>query len=154
MPHQTGEIGSTSSQKLSTDWICEILADGKAEKILIIPLEGKSSLADSIIIASGQSGRQVRAIAERLIRDLKNGGFSSPSVEGMGAGDWILVDMGSIIVHLFRPEVRAFYQIEDMWNIEPEGRGVTEGQASGHQFDEDQTLAKADSKDATLVQPR
>ncbi|MFD0916542.1 ribosome silencing factor [Pseudahrensia aquimaris] len=97
------------------------LDDSKAEEVSSIPITGKSSLADYIVVASGRSHRHVNAVADRLLRDLKDDGRGTPKVEGMPACDWVLVDAGDVIVHLFRPEVREFYNLEKMWNAVAEG---------------------------------
>jgi ribosome-associated protein len=84
-----------------------------------IDLRGKSPLADAIVVASGRSQRHVAAMADRLLRTLKEHGFGRAQVEGLPQGDWVLIDAGDVIVHLFRPEVRAFYQIEKIWSVQP-----------------------------------
>lgn len=96
--------------------VTESLDDSKAEDITTIPITGKSSIADNLVVASGRSHRHVNAVADRLLRDLKDGGHGTPRVEGMPACDWVLVDAGDVIVHIFRPEVREFYNLEKMWN--------------------------------------
>jgi ribosome-associated protein len=93
------------------------LADSKAEDTVIIDIQGKSALGDYMVVASGRSHRHVGAIADHLLRDLKNGGFGSPRVEGLPNCDWVLIDTGDIIIHIFRPEVRAFYGLEKMWQM-------------------------------------
>jgi ribosome silencing factor RsfS/YbeB/iojap/nicotinate (nicotinamide) nucleotide adenylyltransferase len=96
------------------------LEDDKAEDIVIIDLAGKSSFADYMVIASGRSNRQVVAIAEHLAERLKQAGQGYIPVEGKQSGDWVLVDAGDVIVHVFRPEPRAFYALEKMWALENE----------------------------------
>ncbi len=91
------------------------LEDSKAEDIVTINIVGKSALGDYMVVVSGRSNRHVAAISEHLISDLKDEGFGSPRVEGLEAGDWVLIDTGDIIVHVFRPEIREFYNIEKMW---------------------------------------
>ena len=91
------------------------LNNDKAEDIVQIDLRGKSSIGDYMIIASGRSSRQVSAISEKLVDNIKQEFGRSSKVEGKGAGDWVLIDAGDIIVHVFRPEVREFYQLEKMW---------------------------------------
>lgn len=91
------------------------LDDDKAQDIISIPLKGKSTLADYMVIASGTSSRQLIAMADHLERRLKKAGTRPLGIEGGQKGDWILVDAGDVIIHLFRPEVRAFYQLEKMW---------------------------------------
>ncbi|MCT4656751.1 MAG: ribosome silencing factor [Cohaesibacter sp.] len=95
--------------------ILSSLEDSKAENTLPIDLRGKSSLADYMIITSGRSHRHVGAVSDRLLRDLKDNGFGNAHVEGLPNCDWVLIDTGDHIVHIFRPEVREFYNIEKMW---------------------------------------
>ena len=92
------------------------LDDDKALDIVSIPLAGKSSIADHMIVASGSSSRQLAAMADHLERRLKDVGCPPIGSEGVDSGDWILIDAGDVIVHLFRPEVREFYQLEKMWD--------------------------------------
>ena len=96
------------------------LEDDKAEDIVVIDLAGKSSFADYMVIASGRSNRQVAAIADHLEQRLKQAGHRHLSVEGKQVGDWVLVDSGDIVAHIFRPEPRAFYALEKMWALENE----------------------------------
>lgn len=93
------------------------LDDSKAENVITIDIHGKSALGDYMVIASGRSHRHVGAIADHLLRDLKDKGFGAPRVEGLPNCDWVLIDTGDIIIHLFRPEVREFYGIEKMWQV-------------------------------------
>ena len=104
---------ATSSELLSL--ILESLDEDGASDIVSIPLQGKSSEADSMVIASGRSTRHVAAVAEKLIERLKQEAGVVPRSEGKSAADWVLIDAGDVIVHLFRPEVRDFYQLEKMW---------------------------------------
>ena len=97
------------------DHIEKILNDGKAENIVSIPLKGKSSLADYMIIASGTSTRHVSALSNQITSKLKMMDFKIFSTQGQRNGDWVLVDAGDVIVHLFRPEVREFYNLDKMW---------------------------------------
>jgi ribosome-associated protein len=90
------------------------IQDMKAEDTVTIDLTGKSSIADAMVVTSGRSHRQVGAIADHLLKDLSEAGLSV-RVEGMPNCDWVLIDTGDVIVHVFRPEVRAFYNIEKMW---------------------------------------
>jgi ribosome-associated protein len=94
------------------------LEDDKAEDIVQIDLVGKTSIADSMIIASGRSTRQVSAIADHLYRKLKNLTGGGCKLEGMEKADWVLLDAGDIIIHIFRPEVRSFYNLEKMWTAD------------------------------------
>ena len=93
------------------------LDDAKAEDIVTIPLQGKSALGDFMVVASGRNDRHVGAIAEQLREKLKARG-ARVRVEGMNACDWVLIDTGDVIVHVFRPEVRDFYNLEKMWQAE------------------------------------
>ena len=113
------------------------LDDEKAQDILFIDLKGKSSIADGLVVASGRSHRHVGAIADHLLRAIKDAGHGRARVEGMPACDWVLIDAGDVIVHLFRPEVRAFYNIEKIWSVEPPhplggDRPSVTGHNSGH----------------------
>ena len=91
------------------------LEDSKAEDIVTINIAGKSALGDYMVVVSGRSNRHVLAITDHLITDLKDDGYGNARVEGADAGDWVLIDTGDIIVHVFRPEIREFYNIEKMW---------------------------------------
>ena len=91
------------------------LDDAKAEDLVSIDITGKSPLADHMVVASGRSQRHVGAIAERLISDLKDAGCGRVRAEGQRTGDWVLIDAGDVVVHIFRPEVRSFYNLEKMW---------------------------------------
>ena len=93
------------------------LDDSKAEDLVTIDINEKSALADYMVIATGRSNRHVSAIADHLLRELKNIGAGSAKVEGLQSADWVLIDTGDIIVHLFRPEVREFYALEKMWQV-------------------------------------
>lgn len=99
------------------DTVLASLDDSKAENIVPIDIQGKSSLADHVVIASGRSHRHVAALAEHLVRALKEGGHGAPRVEGQQSADWVLIDAGDVIVHIFRPEVREFYNLEKMWQV-------------------------------------
>jgi ribosome-associated protein len=93
------------------------LEDDKAENIITIDMSERSSLTDAIVIASGRSSRHVAAIADHLARKLKDAGYGTRPVDGAAQGDWVLVDAGDIIVHIFRPEVREYYDLEGMWSV-------------------------------------
>jgi ribosome-associated protein len=95
--------------------ILQSLQDDKAEDVVQIDLRGKSTVADHMVVCSGRSTRQVTALAEKLADRLKPLMGRAPRTEGKGQGDWVLVDAGDVIVHIFRPEVREFYQLEKMW---------------------------------------
>jgi ribosome-associated protein len=88
----------------------------KAEDIRVIDLTGKSSLADSMVVASGRSNRHVASIADQVIKDVEKAGVPRVRVEGLKHGDWVLIDAGDVIVHVFRPEIRAHYALEKMWS--------------------------------------
>jgi len=105
---------AAATPKTLLEVIEKTLDDGMAEDVVVIDLNGKSSIADYMVIASGRSARQVVALAERL-RDAIGEGRRRPSVEGLPQGDWVLVDAGDVIVQLFRPEVRSYYNLEKMW---------------------------------------
>ena len=105
--------GLTSDVQLTE--ILNSLSDIKAEDIVKIDLRGKSSIGDYMVIASGRSSRQVNAIANNLVDHLKQKLHCAARIEGKDSHDWILVDAGDIIVHIFRPELREFYQLEKMW---------------------------------------
>jgi ribosome-associated protein len=92
------------------------LEDDKAEDILAIDIRGKSSFADMLVVASGRSARHVGALADHVMRKLKDAGVKDVRVEGLPRADWVLVDAGDVVIHLFRPEVRAFYNIEKIWS--------------------------------------
>lgn len=94
------------------------LEDMKAENTVEIDLAGKTSLADTMIVTSGRSDRHVGAIADRVIKDLKDKGFGNARVEGLPACDWVLIDAGDVLIHVFRPEVRGFYNLEKMWGAD------------------------------------
>jgi ribosome-associated protein len=98
--------------------ILNSLDEDQAEDIVCIDLAGKSSLADAIIVASGRSHRHVAAIADHIVRKLKDAGIGRARVEGLPNADWVLIDAGDVVAHVFRPEVRAFYAIERIWTGE------------------------------------
>ncbi|HWD67881.1 MAG TPA: ribosome silencing factor [Caulobacteraceae bacterium] len=99
--------------------ILKRLDDEKAQDIIFIDLRGKSSLTDALVVASGRSHRHVGAIADHVLRMLKDAGYGRARVEGLPACDWVLIDAGDLIVHLFRPEVRSYYNLEKIWSVEP-----------------------------------
>jgi len=100
------------------------LRSDKAEDIVTIDLGGRSSVADALVIASGRSARHVSAIAENLARKLKGAGYGTRPVDGLARGDWVLVDAGDVIVHIFRPEVRTYYDLEGMWRVREPARAA------------------------------
>ncbi|MEP5937644.1 MAG: ribosome silencing factor [Erythrobacter sp.] len=116
----SGNSGTDSAGKAAAS--AELLAlvlsqldDDQAQDIVSIPLEGKSSIADHMIIASGRSTRQVASMAQKLAERVKKEGFGPSQIEGLPTADWVLIDAGDVVVHLFRPEVRSFYNLERMW---------------------------------------
>ncbi|GGH43073.1 ribosome silencing factor [Frigidibacter albus] len=110
---------SALSQDVSSDVVLDrVLAsldDDKAEEVVSIDLRGRSSVADHMVICSGRSSRQVGAIAEKLVDRMKTEFGRVCKIEGKDQGDWVLIDVGDVVVHVFRPEVRDFYQLEKMW---------------------------------------
>ena len=93
----------------------ESLDDGKAEDVVVIDLRGKTSIANEMVVASGNSDRHVVSLAQRVQENLKAAGYKSVC-EGENKGDWVLIDAYDVIIHIFRPEVREFYNLEKMWN--------------------------------------
>lgn len=105
--------------------------DMKAEEIVEIDLRGKTSLADMMIVATGRSNRHVVSIAERIVEFLKEDGCPAPRLEGLPHGDWVLIDAFDVIIHLFRPEVRAFYNLEKMWGVDRPAEGEDRASQAG-----------------------
>ena len=101
------------------------LDDDKALDVVSIPLSGKSSIADHMVIASGRSTRQVAAMAEKLAERIKRELGRSARIEGLPVADWVLIDADDVIVHIFRPEVRSFYNLERMWAFEENAAPAT-----------------------------
>ena len=114
MPAATAAPSELTSDQL-LQRILSSLDDDKAEDVVTIGLRGRSAMADHMVIASGRNARQVAAIAEKLVERLKEATGRSARVEGKETGDWVLIDTDDVIVHVFRPEVREFYQLEKMW---------------------------------------
>ena len=118
--------GMPRPETMSQDIDCEgllteilsLLDDAKAEEVVKIELAGKSSIADYMVIASGRSDRHVGAIADQVSKRLKEIKYATVRVEGQPANDWVLIDVGDIVVHIFRPEVREFYNLEKMWTTD------------------------------------
>jgi ribosome-associated protein len=98
--------------------VLDLLSDGKAEDIVSIDLAGKTTIADAMVVASGRSQRHVGALADQLLEKLKDEGVKGARVEGLPLCDWVLIDAGDIVVHIFRPEVRQFYNLEKMWGAD------------------------------------
>jgi ribosome-associated protein len=114
MPSPAG-FGDIDASTRALETVLASLEDSKAENIVPIDIRGKSSLADHMVVASGRSNRHVSAVADHILKALKDAGFGTARVEGLAAADWVLIDSGDVIVHLFRPEVREFYNLEKMW---------------------------------------
>ncbi len=117
-------VAERSERTPMESMILKRLDDEKAQDIIFIDLKDKSSVADGLVVASGRSHRHVGAIADHLLRALKDSGHGRAKVEGLPACDWVLIDAGDLIVHIFRPEVRSFYNIEKIWSVEPPNRAA------------------------------
>jgi ribosome-associated protein len=117
-PEAHTPVGAAQQQRTLIDVVLDSLDDAKAEDTIAIDITGKSSLSDHMVVASGRSHRHVGAVADQLMRAIKDAGFGTARVEGLTSCDWVLVDAGDVIVHVFRPEVREFYNIEKMWQAE------------------------------------
>ena len=111
----------------------KILEDHKAENIVTVDLRGKTTIGDYMMIASGSSNRQVKALAELIVQNFKNINLPIGKPEGLPEGDWVLIDTGNVIVHLFRPEVRDFYNLEKMWEADLTENSIqNEGSTADH----------------------
>ena len=117
--------GKSRANAPSIDFLSKIIVDGledaKAEEIVTIELAGRTTLADRMIIASGRSSTHVGAIADRVLKACRDAGFPAPRVEGLPLCDWVLLDARDAIVHIFRPDVRHFYNLEKMWGADRPG---------------------------------
>lgn len=128
------DAGTPAADALKTDasklsiYIRDILDDNSAQDVLEIDIREKSSVADYMIVASGRSNRHVGALSDYVLRGLKQAGFKDIGTEGQEGKDWVLIDAGDVILHVFRPEVRVFYNLEKIWSVPlPDGlRGVSE----------------------------
>ncbi|MBB3034395.1 ribosome silencing factor [Alteriqipengyuania lutimaris] len=109
--------------------VMQHLDDDQAQDIVSIDLDGKSSIADHMVVASGRSTRQVASIAQKLADKLKQEGHGPVRLEGLPAADWVVIDAGDVVVHLFRPEVRSFYNIERMWSFGDDEKAAAGGNA-------------------------
>jgi len=124
--HSTESTAKTHAQKNADEPSGEVilpviltsLEDDKAQDVVTIDLKGKSPMADAMVVCSGRSQRHVAAMADHVLRKLKEMGFGRAQVEGLPHADWVLIDAGDVVLHLFRPEVRDFYKIERMWSVE------------------------------------
>jgi ribosome-associated protein len=106
------------TQPAMIDVVLQSLEDAKAEQTVAIDVTGKSPLSDHMVVTTGRSNRHVGAVADQLVKAFREAGFAKPRIEGLPHCDWVLVDGGDVIVHIFRPEVREFYNIEKMWQAE------------------------------------
>jgi ribosome-associated protein len=127
-PHAPAEDGAIERAEALHSLVLRSLDDDKAVDVVSIPLSGKSNIADHMVIASGTSTRQVASMAQKLSERIKRELGRSVRVEGLPVADWVLIDADDVIVHLFRPEVRSFYNLERMWAFE---EGAAPAAASG-----------------------
>ena len=118
---QPGRFRQAPAADVLSQIIVDGLEDAKAEDIVSIDLFGRTTLADRMIIASGRSSVHVGAIADRVVKACRDAGFPAPKVEGMPLCDWVLLDAQNAIVHIFRPDVRRFYNLEKMWSADRPG---------------------------------
>jgi ribosome-associated protein len=114
----TSAVSKATSDKILAA-VLSSLDEDKAEDVVQIDLRGKTAIGDHMVVCSGRSSRQVSAISEKLVERLKTQLGHMSRIEGKNTGDWVLVDTGDVIVHVFRPEVREFYQLEKMWQLSP-----------------------------------
>jgi len=115
---ETAAVAETVAEPRMIDLVLACLEDAKAEQTVAIDIAGKSSLTDHMVVTSGRSNRHVSAVADQLVKALREAGMGKPRIEGLPHADWVLVDAGDVIVHIFRPEVREFYNIEKMWQVD------------------------------------
>jgi ribosome-associated protein len=111
-----GRKGGQPAPAGALDIILAQLDDAKAEQVVTITLDDKTAIADAMVVASGRSNRHVGAIADQIVEKLKAAGYRDLRVEGMPQCDWVLVDAGDVVAHIFRPEVRSFYNLEKLWS--------------------------------------
>jgi ribosome-associated protein len=123
----TGQPAGQESAEALHDLVLRSLDDDQAVEVVSIPLTGKSNIADYMVIASGRSSRQVASMAQKLSERIKQELGRHVRVEGLPVGDWVLIDADDVIVHLFRPEVRSFYNLERMWAFEENARPSAAG---------------------------
>lgn len=119
-PQTSSKVSGDPASRIQAleELILARLDDDKAQDVIFIDLKGKSAVADGLVVASGRSHRHVGAMADHLLRALKDEGYGKARVEGLPHCDWVLIDTGDVIVHLFRPEVRSFYNIEKIWSVD------------------------------------
>lgn len=108
---------SQKAAKALSDFLQHVLDENSAQDVIEIDIRGKSSVADYMLVASGRSNRHVSALSDYVLRALKEEGYKDIGVEGQEGCDWVLVDVGDVILHIFRPEVRVFYNIEKIWSV-------------------------------------
>jgi ribosome-associated protein len=113
-------VSRRPSAKETLRIVLACLEDMKAEDNVTIDLSGKSSIGDYMVVTTGRSQRHVGAVADNVIKGIESAGVRGVRVEGMRQGDWVLIDAGDVIVHVFRPEVREFYNLEKMWSAGPD----------------------------------
>lgn len=111
-------LPADAAARHTLDLVLRSLDEMKAEDVATVDVTGKTPMTDFMVVASGRSHRHVSSIAERLLRDLKTGQIEGVKAEGLTACDWVLIDSGDVIVHIFRPEVREFYNLEKMWSAD------------------------------------
>jgi ribosome-associated protein len=111
-----GKKAEVAKPASALNLVLEQLADAKAEQVVTIDLDDKTAIADNMVVATGRSNRHVGAIADQIVDKLKASGFGELRIEGMPQCDWVLVDAGDVVVHIFRPEVRSFYNLEKLWS--------------------------------------
>ncbi len=126
----TGDASGAPSADALLALVLASLEDDQAQDVVAIPLAGRSSIADHMVIASGRSTRQVAAMAGKLAERLRAATGRAVRIEGLATADWVLMDAGDIVVHIFRPEVRAFYALEKMWAFDAGGAPVRAPDAS------------------------
>ncbi len=114
---ETSPASDDDAAKVLSDHIVSVLDEHSAQDTITIDIRGKSSVADFMIVTSGRSNRHVSALCDYVQKSLKDEGHASLGIEGQEANDWILIDVGDVIVHIFRPEVRVFYNLEKIWSV-------------------------------------
>lgn len=133
--------------------ILRLLDDDQALEIVSIPLKGKTSIADYMVIASGRSTRQVASMAQKIAERMKAELKRSPRIEGLPTADWVLIDAQDVIVHLFRPEVRSFYNLEKMWALDGPSGSTSERRAPPRAVPAPDAVPAADVPDASPETP-
>jgi ribosome-associated protein len=113
--HRSEPVSRRPDAEETLSTVLAALENMKAEDITTIDLTGKSSIGDYMVVATGRSQRHVASVADNVVKDLEQSGITRVRVEGMRQADWVLIDSGDVIVHVFRPEIRSFYNLEKMW---------------------------------------